>query len=157
MAQEYRLRTMMLSHASITHQSCSSSRTCRQAHLWPGPDSRSVVAQPLIQCLQELGTFGFRGEALSSLCSVSHLSIVTRQASQTAGVRLEFDASGTLQKTSPAPRTVGTTVCVKDVFSTLPVRHKVQPPAKCLLSYQQAAEEVLSCCLSPGAEAECEA
>lgn len=31
---------------------------------------------------QELATFGFRGEALSSLCAVADVSIVTRTAEQ---------------------------------------------------------------------------
>jgi len=39
---------------------------------------------------QELETFGFRGEALSSLCAVSDLSVVTRTAEQEAGVRLRW-------------------------------------------------------------------
>jgi DNA mismatch repair protein PMS2 len=37
---------------------------------------------------QELATFGFRGEALSSLCAVADVSVVTRTAEQGVGVRL---------------------------------------------------------------------
>lgn len=35
--------------------------------------------------LQELNTFGFRGEALSSLCAVADLTVVTRTAAQEVG------------------------------------------------------------------------
>ncbi len=38
-----------------------------------------------------MSTYGFRGEALSSLCAMSDLAVVTRTAQQEAGVRLEYD------------------------------------------------------------------
>ncbi|KAG2486047.1 hypothetical protein HYH03_015254 [Edaphochlamys debaryana] len=74
--------------------------------------------------LSSVSTYGFRGEALSSLCAVSDLSVVTRTAEQEAGVRLEYDREGHLTSRAPAPRAVGTTVGFKDLFSSLPVRHK---------------------------------
>ncbi|GIL65778.1 hypothetical protein Vafri_19404 [Volvox africanus] len=74
--------------------------------------------------LTSVSTYGFRGEALSSLCAVSELSVVTRTAEQAAGVRLEYDHEGLLTCQSPAPRAVGTTVAVKNLFATMPVRHK---------------------------------
>ncbi|EFJ46987.1 hypothetical protein VOLCADRAFT_61805 [Volvox carteri f. nagariensis] len=74
--------------------------------------------------LTSVNTYGFRGEALSSLCAVSELSVVTRTADQAAGVRLEYDHEGLLTKQSPTPRAVGTTVAVKNLFATMPVRHK---------------------------------
>lgn len=40
---------------------------------------------------QSVSTYGFRGEALSSLCAVSELSVVTRTADQAAGVRLGYN------------------------------------------------------------------
>lgn len=40
--------------------------------------------------MQELATFGFRGEALSSLCAVADVSVVTRTAEQDVGVRLRW-------------------------------------------------------------------
>ena len=72
--------------------------------------------------LQELSTFGFRGEALSSLCAVADVSVVTRTAGQEAGVRLTYDHSGVLTGQAPAARAVGTTDAVRDLFKTLPVR-----------------------------------
>ncbi|GLI71001.1 hypothetical protein VaNZ11_016117 [Volvox africanus] len=74
--------------------------------------------------LTSVSTYGFRGEALSSLCAVSELSVVTRTAEQATGVRLEYDHEGLLTCQSPAPRAVGTTVAVKNLFATMPVRHK---------------------------------
>ena len=37
--------------------------------------------------LSSLSTFGFRGEALSSLCAVSQLAVITRTAEQEVSVR----------------------------------------------------------------------
>ncbi|KAK9808938.1 hypothetical protein WJX72_006664 [[Myrmecia] bisecta] len=74
--------------------------------------------------LQALSTFGFRGEALSSLCALTDLSVTTRTPSQPAGVRLTYDRRGRLIGQAAAARAAGTTVSLKDLFKPLPVRHK---------------------------------
>lgn len=75
--------------------------------------------------LQEVSTFGFRGEALSSLCALASITITTRTTNTNPAQRLSYDHTGTLVGTTPTARAVGTTVAVKDLFKTLPVRHKV--------------------------------
>lgn len=47
-----------------------------------------------------VSTFGFRGEALSSVCVVSVLSVTTRTADQTVGVKLSFDHEGAITGTA---------------------------------------------------------
>ncbi|KAL4624573.1 mismatch repair endonuclease PMS2 [Arapaima gigas] len=74
--------------------------------------------------LIQVETFGFRGEALSSLCALSDLSVVTCHESAKVGTRLVFDHSGLLCQRSPQPRQRGTTVSLQQLFSTLPVRYK---------------------------------
>ncbi|ROT82920.1 Mismatch repair endonuclease PMS2 [Penaeus vannamei] len=69
-------------------------------------------------------TFGFRGEALSSLCALSDLTIATRHESQAVATKLVYDHNGKLITKTPCPRQVGTTVTLQNLFSTLPVRHK---------------------------------
>ncbi|KTF86535.1 hypothetical protein cypCar_00003368 [Cyprinus carpio] len=69
-------------------------------------------------------TFGFRGEALSSLCALSDLSVVTCHESAQIGARLVYDHNGHLTQRVPHPRQHGTTVTLQKLFSTLPVRHK---------------------------------
>ncbi|XP_059180366.1 mismatch repair endonuclease PMS2 isoform X2 [Centropristis striata] len=69
-------------------------------------------------------TFGFRGEALSSLCALSDLSVVTCHESSQVGTKLVFDTKGHLVQQSPHPRQQGTTVSLQQLFYTLPVRHK---------------------------------
>uniref|UniRef100_A0AAR2LRN9 MutL C-terminal dimerisation domain-containing protein n=1 Tax=Pygocentrus nattereri TaxID=42514 RepID=A0AAR2LRN9_PYGNA len=69
-------------------------------------------------------TFGFRGEALSSLCALSDLSVVTCHENSNVGTRLVYDHDGRLVQRAPHPRQQGTTVSLQQLFSTLPVRHK---------------------------------
>ncbi|XP_037611495.1 mismatch repair endonuclease PMS2 isoform X1 [Sebastes umbrosus] len=69
-------------------------------------------------------TFGFRGEALSSLCALSVLSVVTCHESSQVGTKLVFDHKSHLVQRSPHPRQQGTTVSLQQLFYTLPVRHK---------------------------------
>ncbi|XP_006889823.1 PREDICTED: mismatch repair endonuclease PMS2 [Elephantulus edwardii] len=74
--------------------------------------------------LTHVETFGFRGEALSSLCALSDVSISTCHTSAKVGTRLVFDHSGKIVQKTPYPRPKGTTVSVQQLFYTLPVRHK---------------------------------
>ncbi|KAM4025065.1 mismatch repair endonuclease PMS2 [Anomaloglossus baeobatrachus] len=74
--------------------------------------------------LVSVETFGFRGEALSSLCALSDLSIFTCHKSAKVGIRLVFDQNGKIIQKSPLPRQQGTMVSVQQLFYTLPVRHK---------------------------------
>lgn len=69
-------------------------------------------------------TFGFRGEALSSLCALSDMVIQTRHKSTDVGVKVELDHEGRIKKRSPCARGVGTTVLLANLFSTLPVRRR---------------------------------
>jgi DNA mismatch repair protein PMS2 len=75
--------------------------------------------------LGSLDTFGFRGEALSSMSAVSNLAIVTAQASDgPKGTRLDFETSGKIKSTKTVATTKGTTVIVENIFKNLPVRRK---------------------------------
>ncbi|KAM7527075.1 hypothetical protein LguiB_030485 [Lonicera macranthoides] len=74
--------------------------------------------------LQSLTTFGFRGEALSSLCTLGDLTVETRTKNEQVATHLTFDHSGLLTAESKIARQIGTTVIVKKLFSNLPVRSK---------------------------------
>ena len=75
--------------------------------------------------LASLETFGFRGEALSSLCALSKFHITTARAEDGAvGKRLDFEVSGKLKGTSVVAAQRGTTVIVENLFHSLPVRRK---------------------------------
>ena len=75
--------------------------------------------------LTSLTTFGFRGEALSSLCALSTFHIVTARAGDAPkGTRLDFEISGKLKGTQVVASQIGTTVAVEKLFMNLPVRRR---------------------------------
>ncbi|OAX33701.1 DNA mismatch repair protein MutL [Rhizopogon vinicolor AM-OR11-026] len=72
-------------------------------------------------------TFGFRGEALSSLCALSDgVTLTTATANEAPmGTILEMDRNGKLRNsTSKVARQRGTTIAVSSIFKPLPVRRK---------------------------------
>ena len=75
--------------------------------------------------LSSLQTFGFRGEALSSLCALSKFHVTTACADEAPkGTRLDFELSGKLKSTQVVASQKGTTVAVEDLFINLPVRRR---------------------------------
>ncbi|KAF8577109.1 DNA mismatch repair protein MutL [Ramaria rubella] len=79
---------------------------------------------------EDLGTvltFGFRGEALSSLCALSSsVSVTTATAAQAPmGTILHFERSGKVRdRRDRAARKRGTTIVIQGLFKPLPVRRK---------------------------------
>ncbi len=73
--------------------------------------------------LSRIVTFGFRGEALPSIASVSKLSLTTRAAGHNEGVELVLEGGGE-PRVSPVGCATGTTVCVRDLFFNVPARRK---------------------------------
>ncbi|XP_070499909.1 mismatch repair endonuclease PMS2 [Chironomus tepperi] len=74
------------------------------------------------QDLESIHTFGFRGEALSSLCGLSDVVITTRHSSSEYGTKLIYNNDGQIIDRSIIARNIGTSVMVSDFFKTLPVR-----------------------------------
>ncbi|KAJ1848434.1 ATP-binding mismatch repair protein, partial [Coemansia sp. RSA 2703] len=73
--------------------------------------------------LSSVSTFGFRGEALSSLCAMAKVTVITAtEATAPMGVQLEYDASGELASTKAVARERGTTVVLEELFARWPVR-----------------------------------
>ena len=74
--------------------------------------------------LDEVATFGFRGEALSSLCATSKLQVITRCSNARLGTKLVFDTEGKIVLSKQIASQIGTTVSVEDIFDKFPVRRK---------------------------------
>ena len=73
--------------------------------------------------LSDLGTFGFRGEALPSIASVSRLVLMTRPRGADEGVELTVEGGGT-PIVKPIGGAVGTTIEVRELFFNVPARRK---------------------------------
>lgn len=73
--------------------------------------------------LESLATFGFRGEALSSIASVAHITITTKEEGALTGTKLVVEGSKILAK-EEVSCTTGTTFEVRNLFYNLPARHK---------------------------------
>ncbi|KAI9060339.1 DNA mismatch repair protein MutL [Trametes sanguinea] len=77
--------------------------------------------------LEAVTTFGFRGEALSSLCALAESVTVTTatEAEAPVGTVIEFERTGKVKsRKGKAARQRGTTVTVSGLFKPLPVRRK---------------------------------
>ncbi|KAG0210220.1 hypothetical protein BGX33_005033 [Mortierella sp. NVP41] len=72
--------------------------------------------------LAKVRSFGFRGEALSSLCALAHLSVTTSTGSAPTGLLVEYNSDGVIQSKTPAPVTKGTIVKISNLFEGMPVR-----------------------------------
>ena len=73
--------------------------------------------------LQQIATFGFRGEALPSIAAVSRLELSTRTEGADQGWTLQLEG-GKLLSTRAAGIPRGTTIDVQDLFFNTPARSK---------------------------------
>jgi DNA mismatch repair protein MutL len=75
-----------------------------------------------------VATFGFRGEALPAIASVSHLVLETSELDG-AGTRVVV-SQGTRERIEPMARRRGTTITVTELFHALPARRKFLKSAR---------------------------
>jgi DNA mismatch repair protein MutL len=73
--------------------------------------------------LTAIRTLGFRGEALASIASVSHLRMQTRRAADEHGVELAAEA-GNIEDTRTCAMAAGTRIEVRQLFFNTPARLK---------------------------------
>ena len=103
----------------VTDDGCGMSKAdgalCLQRHA----TSKLVQVEDLFAIRQ----LGFRGEALPSIASVSHLSLTTRRAADVEGwtIGAEGGVEAPLMNAGCAP---GTEICVSNLFFNTPVRRK---------------------------------
>ena len=73
--------------------------------------------------LAAISTFGFRGEALAAVASVSRIDLMTRTADCLSGTSLRLEA-GSITEESEIGCPEGTTIIVRDLFFNTPARMK---------------------------------
>jgi len=73
--------------------------------------------------LFRIQSLGFRGEALASIGSVSHLTLTSRPREAAAGRRVRVEG-GMIYPSEPIGAPAGTVVCVEDLFYNVPARRK---------------------------------
>ncbi len=79
--------------------------------------------------IMRVGSFGFRGEALASISSVAMVRCISRVAGEDTGGLIEVSGSE-ITRREPAPRNVGTTITVSDLFFNTPARRKFMKTAQ---------------------------
>ena len=73
--------------------------------------------------LYRVRSFGFRGEALPSIASISRVEMVTRRAASPVGTRVIIEG-GVIQEQTDAGCPAGTSIRVSRIFEPVPVRRK---------------------------------
>ncbi len=90
-----------------------------------------------IHDIERVGSYGFRGEALSSISSVSRFTILTRREGEETGIRLVASEDGV--ELSDYAGAAGTTIIVENIFYNVPARKKfLRSPRAELRSIREA-------------------
>ncbi len=102
------------------------------------PHATSKIYEP--DDLFNIRSLGFRGEALASIASVSHLTIRTRPAGQMEACELQC-TDGQVRPIRSSPGPVGTTVEIRNLFYNVPARRKFlrRPQTECSHVTEQIA------------------
>uniref|UniRef100_A0A8C9ZKC9 PMS1 homolog 1, mismatch repair system component n=1 Tax=Sander lucioperca TaxID=283035 RepID=A0A8C9ZKC9_SANLU len=80
--------------------------------------------------LERLETYGFRGEALGSICAVAEVSVITKTEEDDISTQYTLDFTGEIVSQKPSHLGQGTTVSVLKLFKNLPVRRQYYSSTK---------------------------
>jgi DNA mismatch repair protein MutL len=86
-------------------------------------NSHSTSKLRSLDDLLRINTFGFRGEALSSIAAVSKIEMKTRTKKNETGILIKIEGGKTI-KIEETASPIGTSITVKDLFYNVPVRRK---------------------------------
>lgn len=87
------------------------------------PHATSKIS--LAEDLSQIKSMGFRGEAIPSIASVSHMTLITRQRDSSAQEGTEINVSGgKILDVKAAGVAAGTSIEVRNLFYNLPARRK---------------------------------
>ncbi|KAF7655820.1 hypothetical protein LDENG_00049500 [Lucifuga dentata] len=80
--------------------------------------------------LERLGTYGFRGEALGSICAVAEVAVTTKTEEDEISTQYMLDCTGKIVSQKPSHLGQGTTVSALKLFKNLPVRRQYYSSTK---------------------------
>ncbi len=86
-------------------------------------DHHATSKITVVDDLQTIATYGFRGEALSSIASVSKVTLVTKQKDDEFATKLVLEANTVCQE-SQVHANAGTDIAVENLFFNVPARLK---------------------------------
>lgn len=87
--------------------------------------------------LNDILSFGFRGEALASISSVARLKLISKPSSQSQAWQIVTAGSEDSQEISPSSHPDGTTVEIRDLFFNVPARRRFLRSARTEMSHIQ--------------------
>ncbi len=88
-----------------------------------------TTSKVIDETLVGIKTLGFRGEALSSIASISQMTIQSRTADNPSGVQLTLKGAA-IEHIGPIGMPPGTTITVQNLFHTVPARKKFLKTAR---------------------------
>ncbi|KAL7034711.1 hypothetical protein ACKWTF_008070 [Chironomus riparius] len=74
--------------------------------------------------LQQIGTYGFRGEALSSISMISRLTLQTKTRDEILAYKVKYDNGNMIGNPTPCAGNQGTSITIEDLFYNVPIRQK---------------------------------
>ena len=107
------------------------------------PHSTSKISSE--EELSHIHTLGFRGEALSSIASISRLIIKSKRAEDTTGTQIELH-EGKIEKISPIGMPHGTEIVIEGLFGPVPARKKFLKSSR--TEFRHTIELIISVALS---------
>uniref|UniRef100_A0A4W6BIR5 PMS1 homolog 1, mismatch repair system component n=1 Tax=Lates calcarifer TaxID=8187 RepID=A0A4W6BIR5_LATCA len=93
--------------------------------------------------LQHLETYGFRGEALGSICAVAEVSVTTKTVADDISTQYMLNFTGEIVSQKPSHLGQGTTVSVLKLFKNLPVRRQYYSSTKKCKEELKKAQDLL--------------
>lgn len=93
--------------------------------------------------LENLQSYGFRGEALGSICAVAEVAVTTKTKEDDISIQYTLDISGNVVSQKPSHLGQGTTVSVQKLFKNLPVRRQFYSSTKKCKEELKKVQDVL--------------
>ncbi|XP_025201621.1 PMS1 protein homolog 1-like isoform X2 [Melanaphis sacchari] len=93
--------------------------------------------------LNKLTFYGFRGEALSSICAVADVTIITKSDFDEYAKSFTMDSNGRVKKSSICHHQKGTVIKIENLFKKLPVRKQIYSSKKHCVNDLRRVENIV--------------